>query len=315
MKVPARVGFLGGAPTEGGWLSNVMKDGFSKLLPPDKIRELEKAYPVPYDASTSRGLAEAVKGLGARSHRLQSLGHDPLLGWIFGVRDILAHGFTAIGSDGRWVFQSVGGAGLPDGGVGLLTQVIDAFTRVGGHMFSDVATPGGLPPPLFGLLQMIQVGDIGDRGRSVAELSRIMYRGGFDFRHFLAGGVGVALTEAIVRLAWMAGELIDGKSLGEALPIGRKPRLQTSLFLAHSVAAAVNAGKVAITKDPFSVNWAQWLFFFRYLLPQAHWCLIGKETARSQFVSGKIDDDFLNLQSQMAETWRLSFGAEVVAVL
>jgi len=32
-------------------------------------------------------------------------------------------------------------------------------------------------------------------------------------------------------------------------------------------------------------------------------------------MSRKIDDDFLDLQAQMAETWRLSFGAEVVAVL
>jgi hypothetical protein len=188
--------------------------------------------------------------------------------------------------------------------------VIEAFVAVGGHMLSDVATPAGLPPPLFGLLQMINTGNIG--GRTVGELARAMYASGYDFRHYLAGGVGVALIECIVRFAWMAGELAEGKSLNQSLPIGRKPRLQSSLLLAHSIAAGVNAGKVAITNNPLSINTAQWMALARYALPQIHWALVGKDAARSTYVDGQIDADFFALQSAMTETWRLSFASTIL---
>jgi hypothetical protein len=309
VQVPARAGMLGGLPVQGGWLSNTLKAGFGNLLPADTIRRLEKDFPVVYDPATNRGLVDAVQGLGPRSHRLQSLGHDPLIGWFFGVRDILDGTFTAIGSDGSWIRQAIGTT--PDAaGVNILTRVIEAFVAVGGHMLSDVATPAGLPPPLFGLLQMINTGNIG--GRTVGELARAMYASGYDFRHYLAGGVGVALIECIVRFAWMAGELAEGKSLNQSLPIGRKPRLQSSLLLAHSIAAGVNAGKVAITNNPLSINTAQWMALARYALPQIHWALVGKDAARSTYVDGQIDADFFALQSAMTETWRLSFASTIL---
>jgi hypothetical protein len=110
---------------------------------------------------------------------------------------------------------------------------------------SDVATKAGLPPPLFGLLQFVQRGRIGDH--SVADIARAMYRSGYDFRHFLAGGASVAIIEVFVRTAWTVRELSEGKKLTEALPVA-SPRLRSGLFLSHSVATAVNAGKVAIVK-------------------------------------------------------------------
>lgn len=70
--------------SEGGWLSNVVHERFGAVLPEEGIRRLEEAYRVPYDAATSRGLSEAVPDLGPGPHRYQSLGHDPILGWIFG---------------------------------------------------------------------------------------------------------------------------------------------------------------------------------------------------------------------------------------
>jgi hypothetical protein len=87
--IPARAGLLNGTPITGGWLSNAAKGSFARLLPPDTIRWLEDNFPVPYDPSTNFGLESLVKGLGPRTHRMQSLGHDPILGWFFGVRDIL----------------------------------------------------------------------------------------------------------------------------------------------------------------------------------------------------------------------------------
>jgi hypothetical protein len=200
-----------------------------------------------------------------------------------------------------------------EAGENLVIRIVEAFAAVGGHLLSDVATRAGLPPPLFALLQMIQCGNIG--GHTVAELARAMYASGYDFRHFLAGGVGFALIECIVRFAWMAGELSAGRPLKESLPIGRKPRLQSSLLLAHSVAAGVNAGKVAITNNPLSVNAAQWMALARYMIPQLHWTMVGKSTARSSFIEQKIDEDFRELRQQMDEAWAIcSADAEIPSV-
>ena len=310
--LPRRAATLGSPAIQGGWLSDAVKDGFAHLLSQERIHALEREFPVPFDFSTNNGIAEAVKGLGPRSHRLQSLGHDPLLAWVFGVRDILCGSFTAIGSDGRWTCQAIPGA-VPGGGDDPLVMLVDALVRVGGHLLSDVGTMAGLPPPLFGLLQLIQSGDI--NGRTVSELSRAMYASGYDFRHSLAGGIGTALVEAVVRLLWAVGELADGKCLSEAVPVGPRPRLQASLLIGHSVAAAVNGAKVAILQNPMALNWVQWFAFLRYLLPQAHWLLVGKDGDRAKFVEGRIQADFHDLQATMAETWTSVFGQDAQAAI
>jgi hypothetical protein len=306
VQVPKHPAFLGGPAAEGGWLSNIIKERFNKLLPEDTVHWLEREYRVPYDASTSSGLAVPIRGLGPRTHRMQSLGHDPFLGWLFGVRDVLMGKFTAIGSDGQIVIQSIPGWEPAEFGVGLFIKIVEAFKLVAGHLLSDVVTPAGLPPPLFGLAQFFQQETIGDH--SIADIARAMYRSGYDFRHFLAGGVTVAIIEVFVRTAWTVRELSEGKKLMDALPIVG-PRLRSGLFLSHSVAAAVNAGKVAVTQNPLSLNWAQWLAFFRYLLPQMHWLLVGRERARDIFVQKKLDDCWKQLDDELAVTWSKVFGS------
>jgi hypothetical protein len=264
VQVPKHPGFLGGPAAEGGWLSNVIKERFAGLLPEDAIHHLERNYPVPFDRPTSHGLAIPIEGFGPLTHRTNSLGHDPLLGWVFGVRDILMGGITAIGSDGQLVIQTMPRREPAEFGVGLFVEILEAFKLVAGHLLSDVATKAGLPPPLFGMLQFLQRGGIGDH--STADMARAMYRSGYDLRHFLAGGASVAIIEVFVRTAWTVRELSEGKKLTEALPVA-SPRLRSGLFLSHSVATAVNAGKVSITQNPLSINWAQWMAFFRYLIP------------------------------------------------
>ena len=299
VKVPAHEGFLGGPASEGGWLSNRVNDLLAQILPDEKIREFEILYKVPYDATTSDKLDVKIPNLSPRSHRLHSLGHDPILGWIFGVWDIFNGSMTTIGGDGRLVTQAIMGQVPVKVGWDVFAKIIEALKTVGGHLGSDVATPAGLPPPLFVLLQFLQVGDV--KGRTIAEMSRAMYRSGYDFRHFLAGGVCVALIETIVRVAWFARERHEGKSFKEAIPVGNRPRLHSGLFLAHSAAAAVNAGKVIISKNPLSLNWAQWLAFFRYLVPQVHWFLVNKENARHRFVHAKLKEGWNELDESLSK--------------
>ena len=68
-----------------------------------------KASKVPYDAQDNRNTKKHVEGLSAYYHRLLSLGHDPLLGFLFGVLDILTGRMTTIDKTGKVVSQVVEG--------------------------------------------------------------------------------------------------------------------------------------------------------------------------------------------------------------
>lgn len=116
VQVPSSKGLLGGVDTQGGVLSDKIRKQLRNLYSPDQISQLEDEFWVPYDASTSRKLAEKVAGLGPRSHRFQSLGHDPVLGFIFGVLDIMKGRFSAIDKNGKLIVQAIPGA---PSGIGL----------------------------------------------------------------------------------------------------------------------------------------------------------------------------------------------------
>ena len=300
VQVPHHRGFFGASGHKGGWLSNIIKTP----LPEAWIRELEKQYPVAFDPPNNIGLKIPVAGLGPRTHRLHSLGHDPVLGWVFGVLDILRGTFTAVSKDGSLIIQT--GSRKPiAAGEHLFVRVLEAFRLLGGHLLSDMATPAGLPAPLMTLLQFFQFGTIGPDGHTVAEFARSMYRSGYDFRHFLAGSVAVTIAEIIVRGAWIIRRQVeDDVSIVEALPSANNPRLRRTLFLAHLGATAINTGKVAITQNPLGLSWAQWLTFFRYLIPEASRVLGGD--ARSQCIA--IDDHITcgwdELFAEIEQTWK-----------
>ena len=64
-----------------------------------------KVSKVPYDAQDNRHTKIHVEGLSAYYHRLLQLGHDPLLGFVFGVADILTGRMTTIDKTGKIVPQ------------------------------------------------------------------------------------------------------------------------------------------------------------------------------------------------------------------
>ena len=195
---------------------------------------------------------------------------------------------TAIDASGHIITQTISGA---KEGVGFF----EALAIQLGHLKSDIGTAAGLPPPFLSLFQLLNFGDIG--GRTISQLCRTMYAKGYDFGHFLAMGIPVMMIEVIVRVFYFAKRLHEGKTMQEALPINlpgyaHQPKLQTMLFTAHTVASAINAGKIAITKNPLSVNLPQWLLYAKLSFQQMKWILLDKEMERLDFTQDKLDADW-----------------------
>lgn len=92
-------------------LENYVRDQFKKWLPEDEMKKLSAtpAAKVPYDAQYNAGFTETwVEGLYPTMHRLYSLGHDPLLGFVVGVGDILNGTITTVDKTGNVVVQQIG---------------------------------------------------------------------------------------------------------------------------------------------------------------------------------------------------------------
>lgn len=274
---PDRLGSLG-EPGKAG--SNWVKDQLNGLISPEKQRLWEKNYRVSFDAAHSGGLGNRVEGLGPNTHRLHSLGHDPVLGFIFGVRDLMTGQMTAVDKLGNVVINQTGN-GIPFFEA-LITQVI--------HLASDVTTTRGLPAPFAGLLQFIQVGHFGEKGYTVAQISRQMYMNNYDLRHFLALSLPVMLTELLIRVFYLFMRLKQGTPLREALPFGHRPQLNRMLLIGHGVAAAWNAGHVILRKNPLAISTPRWMALARYALPELHWQLLGKNQEVQRLLDQEWDE-------------------------
>ncbi len=260
-------------------------------------RECEQRANVPYDrqhAVFDEGF-EHIAGMGGRTHRFQSLGHDPILGFLFGILDILAGTVTGFSYDHlksqhRWVRGQVQSNVNPIG-------LIEALLLHLQHLVSDVATPHGLPAPLLALAQALNVGSFGKKGRTVAELARWMYVNGYDLRHFLVGGLGPGLVEMLLRAFIMIRHFAVH---GEAkFLLGSHPKYRLMLLCAHGVAAAANAGKVALYQgNPLAINEAQWLAFGRYLLPTLKYWLFDRDRLKLEHLERLTDSGWDELQQR-----------------
>ncbi|MGH3089993.1 MAG: hypothetical protein ACRDSJ_22155 [Rubrobacteraceae bacterium] len=251
----------------------------------DWARGLEDACKTPYDRQHAivDGELEGIPGMGGRTHRLQSLGHDPVLGFVFGVHDILRGTITGFSYDGKSTmlhefFSRPTGAAIFDPPVdeNLMVRLVEAILKHIGHLISDVATPDGLPAPFMTLFQGINFGSFGEKGRSVGEVARWMYLNGYDFRHFLVSGITPAVIEIILRAYIMVRHYSEH---GETkFMVAGDAKYRSMLLTAHGVAAAANAGKVALYQgNPLAINQAEWMAFLRYLLPHMKYWMFDRD--------------------------------------
>jgi hypothetical protein len=232
-------------------------------------QNLEKECKVPYDA-----VKGGLTGMTGRTHRLQSFGHDPLLGLVFGMLDIFRGSITGFSYDHLTGLHSLQSkiSSTEATTIGL----IEMFLKQIGHMFSDVGTNMGLPAPLFSFFQgfNFQV-PTSPKERTVGQIARWMYINGYDFRHFLSMGLTPAVIEITLRAYLMCRHYAEN---GETkFFLAEHPKYRNMLLSAHAIACAGNIGKIALMQgNPLAINYAEWLALLRYLIPSIKYWLFDK---------------------------------------
>ncbi|KWZ95618.1 MAG: hypothetical protein E7C03_01380 [Anaerococcus sp.] len=275
-----------------GPLSNYIRDYFDKKFPEEEMQKLanSKESKVPFDAQDDRHTTICVEGLSAYYHRLLQLGHDPVLGFVFGVADILTGRMTTIDKTGKVVSQV-----MENYADRKETEIFRALAKQIAHFKSDVTTSMGLPAPFMSMFNLLQFGNIGEYDQTIAEIVQGMYFEGYDFIHFCSMSIPTMLVEVIVRMGYAFKRINEGHAINDSIPVSlnreKHPKLSTMLFLGHSAATAVNAGKVAFTENPMAINYAQWIAFTKYSYSQLKWAVIKKPTMRDAYVTGKIYEE------------------------
>ena len=277
---------------EAGPLSDFIRKKFDEAFSPEEMEKLanSKKSKVPFDAQDNRNTTEYVEGLSAYYHRLLSLGHDPLLGFIFGVYDIMHGTMTTIDKSGKIVCQV-----MENYADRKESDIVSAIAKQIIHFKSDITTSMGLPAPLMGLFNLLQFGNIGEEELTVAEIVQGMYYEGFDFIHFCSQSMSVIVIELIVRLGYAIKRIKEGNKVKDSIPISlnrsKHPKLATMLFIGPIGATALNAGKVYFTKNPMAINYPQWMAFAKYSYKQLRWAVIQKPAMRKAYVEGILHSE------------------------
>jgi hypothetical protein len=258
-------------------------------------RKLEKSCKVPYDstAASINDEYEKIKGMSGRTHRLQTLGHDPILGFIFGVLDIMRGTITGFSYDhlsgNHSPMQGQVFSYMKGQGPGL----IEAILKHIGHLISDVATPAGLPAPFMALFQGINVGSFGEKERTIGQVARWMYTQGYDFRHFLVSGITPAVVEIVLRAYIMIRHYCEN---GETpIMVSSTPKYRNMLLFGHAIAAAGNVGKIALYQgNPLAINFAEWYALTRYLMPCLKYYLFERKKELENFYMKRWEEILLD---------------------
>ena len=245
-----------------GVFNRGVQQAFNLLLPPDVSKELSKLTIGGADTRTVDQLLGAPSGtLNPMNHRLRSLAHDPILGFLFGVLDMRRGTCTVVGNDGLKIYPTTGES--VDG------SLFSLLGRMLGHLLSDVNAPSakgnrgmGLPAPFMGILRMFDSLPAGDS--DLGKQIEYMYVNGYDLRQFVVTSIPVLIMEMMMRVFYAVKQVkLAGSSLGEALidtmPLNMNPRFRMMLAMAYGTVAAVNGARVYITTDILNLNYAAYL--------------------------------------------------------
>lgn len=252
------------------------------------LKWLEKKCKVPYDVSIVAG-----EGVLPYNHRLKSLGHDPVLGLLFGVLDIINGTFTYIDNNGFLrIIKRTEGA----------DNVLMAVVYYLGHLISDICTSSGIPIPGWCLSQFFV--NEGKSGMSIAALFEEMYRDGYDLRHLASMASSVKLGEFLL---WLYYALQYGKFTAdmsssvyqrEIYELNYSLKKDKMVFIINATATSGNLAKFLLPPsngNPLSLNLPQWGSMIKATISVTKDLLRDRTTELIVQNRKNIDDKWANL--------------------
>ncbi len=297
-----------GEPQRGSTVTAWMKEQSGKLAPSSNAGDLprnafqswvaglttktEDWAKVPYDVVSPK------LDLTPNTHRLAAIGHDPVLGLVFGAKDIICRTCTFIDSNGAW--RVISGPAYAERGV------LEALATVVAHGFSDAFTPKGLPPPFLSALQALKANSgftLTDGGDpvSVPNLVRHMYSNGYDLRHFATMAIVPATAELTIRTYQFARTRGHDEECGRD-GIGGRLKLSQMLALTHGLLASGNILKTALYGwNPTALNMAQFLALGKQMIS-----LVKLSSERNSLIQQNLAEGWEELLKESLRTDRIN---------
>jgi len=271
---------------EGQKGSSVTKWLQSLKLPDNVQKWLENVAKVPYDNT------------GGSEHRMDTFGHDPILGFVFGIIDLVRGTSTSI-KDGTIIIEKIGE------GTNLLEAIVTQFL----HLCSDVCTKRGLPVPFASIFQLLNVGSFkraNGKTATISQLTKWMYRNGYDLRHFITMSITPMSIEIVLKMYIMLRYYAENDDIdfdiATVFELGSNPKYRSMLLSAHAIACAANAGKVYLRQgNPLAINYAEWLMLLRYLVPSVKYWLFDKAELEIKHIKN-INDSMWNELLENSDT-------------
>ena len=98
----------------------------------------------------------------------------------------------------------------------------------------------------------------------------------------------------------------EGYAIKDSIPFSlnreKHPKLGTMLFIGHSAAVAINAGKVYFKKNPLAINYPQWIAFAKYSYKQLKWIILEKPELRAVYVNGILTEEWKEIYAEIDHT-------------
>lgn len=252
VRIPQDSTFLGKDQTGSPLTKWLQERDRAKNIHNHFFKRFEKLAKVPYDAPTTKATEGLVSGMRPATHRLQSLGHDPALGFLVGVADIMRGTGTYIDKAGKLIQVPTNATPI---------DLINALITQVRHLLSDVYTPAGLQPPFFSLLQLGQINSpfaLSPSGIKVpwTDVARYMYTNGYDLRHFFTMGITPGIVSAIIRGYWLLKSYATGGTAQRKL---EHAKLTSMLLLGHTIATSGTLLKTGLLfgMNPAALNYNQ----------------------------------------------------------
>jgi hypothetical protein len=284
-----------------GLFNQWSQSAINNLIPPELAETLEKSFKIGgADASISQGFTSSISGkFNPINHRFKSLNHDPVLACFIGALDVMNGTCTIVDNGQIKVMNTVRGASGD-------YSFFEALGMMLGHLASDFNTPSakgnrgmGIPAPLmglFGTLKGVKVNDV-----DIANLAEYMYVKGYDARHFVTMSIPVLINEVLIRILYITKEIKYNNRnffevFKETLPFNLSPRFRMVLNISYGTMVAINAGKVAITKDILNANYTMWLVFTWHTFHSLYWLIWAKNTELQKYIDDELAKELNDLQ-------------------